>query len=54
MTRTLLIATVLTLSTTLSAQATCNGKSHSQQAMSCAEGAVWDSATQTCVPQISS
>ena len=32
--------------------AQCAGKSH--QAMSCAEGTVWDSDTRTCVEQVSS
>lgn len=27
---------------------------HSKQVMSCAEGSVWDSASQSCVPQITS
>lgn len=32
--------------------ATCSGKSH--QAMSCAEGSVWDADTRSCVQQVSS
>lgn len=52
MTKTLVVATVLTLGTAMSAYAGC--KNHSQQVMSCAEGSTWDSATQACVPVTSS
>lgn len=52
MTRTLLVATVLTLGTALSAHAGC--KNHGQQVMSCAEGSTWDTATQACIPVASS
>ncbi|SDN35724.1 Chitin binding Peritrophin-A domain-containing protein [Lutimaribacter pacificus] len=34
------------------ASATCAGKTH--QAMSCAEGTVWDADSQACVAQINS
>jgi hypothetical protein len=34
------------------ASAMCSDKQH--QAMSCAEGTVWDSASQSCVSQVSS
>ena len=36
----------------MSAFAMCSGKSH--QAMSCAEGTVWDIESQSCVKQVSS
>ena len=50
--RILLAAAFLTLASGLSAWASCSG--HDQQAMSCANGAVWDNDTKTCVPQTSS
>ena len=45
-------ATIVLISTA-SAFATCNGKQH-QQAMSCAEGTVYDAETRTCQPVVSS
>jgi hypothetical protein len=47
-----LTTAALTLASAMSVQAGC-GK-HEQQAMSCADGATWDSATKTCVPQTTS
>lgn len=52
MIRTIVTIAVLTLSATFSAQAGC--RNHSDQAMSCVEGSVWDDQAKTCVPQISS
>jgi hypothetical protein len=49
--KTLLAAVALTALPAMS-MAMCSGKQH--QAMSCAEGTVWDSATSTCTQQISS
>lgn len=47
------ILTALTLGLMpLGAFAMCSGKSH--QAMSCAEGTVWDAASESCVQQVSS
>jgi len=46
------IAAALTVAATLSAWAGCAG--HGQQAMSCADGTVWDHETRTCVPLQSS
>jgi hypothetical protein len=51
-TKVVLTSVALTLASTLSAYAGC-GK-HSEQAMSCAEGAVWDSEARVCVPQTTS
>lgn len=50
-TRIVVAAAVLTLASGLSAWAGC--ATHEQQAMSCADGTTWDSATRTCVPQTS-
>lgn len=52
MTRTLILSAIVALGTSGAALAGCKG--HSQQAMSCAEGATWDAATQTCVPVVNS
>ena len=46
--KTALFATILALSPAL-ASAMCSGDRHS--ASSCAEGQVWDAATQACVAQ---
>ena len=51
MLKTLLVAATLAAAP-LSAFAMCSDKSH--QAMSCAEGSVWDAQTGTCVAQVSS
>jgi hypothetical protein len=55
MTKTLMIATVLTLGTTLPtlSMAACAGHKE-QQAMTCAEGSTWDAETATCTPIASS
>lgn len=45
--RVFLSATALTLASAVSAWASCSG--HEKQAMSCVDGATWDSATQSCV-----
>ena len=47
--KTLLAAAALSLVPAVS-MAMCAGKSH--QAMSCADGMVWDSEQQTCVEQV--
>ncbi|REC58847.1 adenylosuccinate lyase [Rhodosalinus sediminis] len=47
--KTLAAATALTLVPAMS-MAMCAGKSH--QAMSCADGMVWDSEQQACVKQV--
>lgn len=52
MIRTIILSSILALGTTGAAIAGCSG--HSQQAMTCADGTVWDSATQTCIPLTSS
>lgn len=49
--KTILAALALTVLPAVS-YAACSGKSH--QAMSCAEGSVWDADTRTCVKQVSS
>lgn len=46
-------AIAVTFSSTAMAGAGC-GAGHDQQAMSCAEGSVWDAQTKACVPQITS
>lgn len=43
----------IVLMSTVSAFATCKGKQH-QQAMSCAEGTIWDAETRTCQPLVNS
>lgn len=50
--QTFLTAAALTLASALSAQAACSG--HSDQAMSCAEGMIWDTDSRSCVPQTTS
>jgi hypothetical protein len=47
-TKTLAVALVLTLAPTLSFAMGCSGYKH-QQAMSCADGTVYDADTQSCV-----
>ncbi|MWD30045.1 adenylosuccinate lyase [Aquicoccus sp. SCR17] len=47
--KTLLAAAVLTLSPVI-AGATCSA--HKDQAMSCADGLVWDAETSSCVQQV--
>ena len=47
--KTLAIAVVLTALPTLSLAAGCSSKKE-QQAMSCAEGTTYDSATHSCLP----
>ena len=54
MTRTFMIAAVLALGTTSSAIAMGCNSHKGQQAMSCADGSSWDSASQTCIPVVSS
>ena len=46
--KTVLVSAALTLGTTVSAYAGCTH--HQQQAMSCAEGSVYDAETKACVP----
>ncbi len=48
-TKTILAAVALTI-LPAAAFAMCSGKSH--QAMSCAEGTVWDANSQSCVKQV--
>ncbi len=50
-TKTIFVALALTI-LPAAAFAACSGKSH--QAMSCAEGTVWDATSQTCVKQATS
>ncbi len=52
MTRIFCIAAVLTITTTVSSYAGC--RAHTGPVMSCAEGSIWDSAAQACVPITSS
>ena len=49
----LTIAAALTLTPGL-ALAMCSGAKHEQQAQSCATGAAWDAASQSCKPVASS
>lgn len=51
-TKVVLTSAALTLASALSAYAGC--ANHSEQAMSCAEGTVWDSEARVCVPQTTS
>ena len=51
--KTIVAAALLALSPSISL-AMCNGEHASQEAMSCAEGTVWDAATSTCVDQATS
>ena len=51
-TKVVLTSLALTLATSLSAYAGCKG--HSEQAMSCADGTVWDTESRSCVPQTTS
>lgn len=50
----LTIAATLTLTPSLALAMGCSGSKHEQQAQSCATGASWDVATQTCKPTASS
>ena len=52
-TKSLMAAFGIVVMTAVSAQA-CAKHDHSQQAMSCAEGTVWDAETETCTPLTSS
>lgn len=49
MLKTLLAAAALTMTPVIAA-ATCSA--HKDQAMSCADGTVWDSETSSCVQQV--
>lgn len=48
-TKTVLVALALTLAPTLSLAMGCNYGKHEQQAMSCADGTVYDAASKSCV-----
>ncbi|GGX48309.1 hypothetical protein GCM10007385_15210 [Tateyamaria omphalii] len=48
-TKTLVVALALTLAPTLTFAMGCNYGKHEQQAMSCAEGTVYDADTNRCV-----
>lgn len=48
-----LTSAAIVLLSTAAAFATCNGKAH-QQAMSCADGTIYDAETRTCVPIVNS
>lgn len=48
----LITAACLAAASATAAGAGCS--KHKNQAMSCAEGSVWDSGSQSCVPQTSS
>ena len=48
-TKTVLVALALTLAPTLSLAMGCNYGKHEQQAMSCADGTVYDADTKSCV-----
>ena len=48
MTRALLIAAVITLTTTAAATAGC--RAHTGPVMTCADGTIWDGATGSCIP----
>jgi hypothetical protein len=50
--KTLLIIAILTASPGWAA-ARCGAGDHEQQVMSCTQGSIWDSATQTCTPVVS-
>lgn len=50
--RTLVVAAILAAAPTFSF-AMCNWQ-HTQEAMTCAEGMVWDAETETCIEQVSS
>jgi len=51
-TKILLTSAALAMATAVSAHAGC--AAHKEQVMSCAEGAVWDAESRTCVPQTTS
>lgn len=48
--KTLLASLLITVVPALAFAQGCHGDRVDQQAMSCAEGTVWDSAASTCVP----
>ena len=48
-TKTVLVALALTLAPTLSLAMGCHYGKHEQQAMSCADGTVYDAASKSCV-----
>lgn len=52
-TKTLAVALALTLAPTLGLAAGCSYGKSEQQAMSCAAGSTYDSATHACVPSTS-
>ncbi len=51
--KTIFVTAILTLSPIVALAQSCHER-HDQQAMSCAEGMVWDEATSTCVTQTTS
>ncbi|MDJ0630300.1 MAG: chitin-binding domain-containing protein [Rhodobacter sp.] len=51
--KTAIFATILAVAPTLTFAA-CNWQHSTQEAMSCAEGMVWDAETETCVEQVTS
>lgn len=53
MTRILMMASVLAISTVATGAHACKMHNH-EQAMSCGEGTVYDSESKTCIPQTSS
>ncbi len=48
--KSLLLTLPLVLSPVMSFAQECHGDRADQQAMSCADGTIWDGATATCVP----
>ncbi|WP_299040997.1 hypothetical protein [uncultured Tateyamaria sp.] len=48
-TKTVLVALALTLAPSLSLAMGCNYGKHEQQAMSCADGTVYDAGSKSCV-----
>lgn len=49
--KTILAALALAIAPTLAIAEGCSSR-HSEQAMSCGEGTVWDADTQSCVEQV--
>jgi len=49
MIRTLVFAAILVASPTLVSAGGCSGEHATQQAMSCAEGTIWDEQTRSCL-----
>ena len=49
-----LAAAVLAFAPTFALAQGCNSEHGAEQAMSCAEGLIWDDATGTCVAQVNS